>query len=222
MDNLDTKLFKYHKLLYSNNLEDNEKVFLYACFNGNLNLAKWLLEIKPTINISAYDEFAFHYACNNGYLNVAKWLLKIKPTINISAHNEYAFCEACKNEHLDIVKWLLEYNNEKFIKILSTYPNIAIKFGIKSIEEYFNEKNYSKIYELCDVMIENMIENISENTSANDECIICYEKSNLTTKCNHNYCDECFIKYYLINKNSNCGYCRQNICNDNNKIIIKK
>ena len=73
MDNLDTKLFKYHKLLYSNNLEDNENVFCYVCKNGHINIAKWLLEIKQNIDISVFH-YAFCHACSNGHLNVAKWL----------------------------------------------------------------------------------------------------------------------------------------------------
>ena len=84
----------------------------------------------------------------------------------------------------------------------------------KMAKEYFNEKNYSKIYELLNITIE-------KQEIKSDECIICYEKSNLETICNHNYCDECFIKYHIIDKHTTCGYCRQIIHNDN-KIIIKK
>jgi hypothetical protein len=53
-----------------------DKVFLYACKNGHLNIAKHMLQIKPTIDISD----AFRWACKNGHLDVAQWLLQINPT----------------------------------------------------------------------------------------------------------------------------------------------
>lgn len=73
-----------------------------------LSLTLRLCNNKPTINISAEDEYAFRYACRNGYLNVAQWLLQIKPTINISAKNDYAFKWSCSFGHLNIVQWLLQ------------------------------------------------------------------------------------------------------------------
>lgn len=62
----------------------NENEFSYACFNGHLEVAQWLLFIKPTIEVSTYKD-AFHNACFNGHLEVAQWLLSIKPTTEVSA-----------------------------------------------------------------------------------------------------------------------------------------
>ena len=66
----------------------NESAFRWACHNGHLEVAQWLLEVKPNINISAENEYAFKYACGDGYIEVAKWLYQIKPNIDISAKNE--------------------------------------------------------------------------------------------------------------------------------------
>ena len=57
------------------------------------------MSIKPSINISAFNECAFRCACQNGYKGVAEWLLNIKPSIDISVENEYAFKSACINGH---------------------------------------------------------------------------------------------------------------------------
>jgi hypothetical protein len=83
-------------------------LFRFTCFYGHLEVAKWLLEIKPRLIISACDELAFRYACQCGHLEVAKWLLVIKPTINISACSEVAFRYACQSGHLELAKWLFE------------------------------------------------------------------------------------------------------------------
>jgi ankyrin repeat protein len=47
--------------------------FIYACRNGNLLLAKQLLEEYPDINISAKEE-AYRYACKNKNLEMVRWL----------------------------------------------------------------------------------------------------------------------------------------------------
>ncbi len=81
----------------------NELAFFKACSNGHLDVAQWLLQIKPDINISAHNEWAFHGACYNGHLDVAQWLLQMKPDINISAMNNEAFISACQQGQLDVV-----------------------------------------------------------------------------------------------------------------------
>lgn len=85
-----------------------QQAFVRACVDGRLDLAKRLLSIKPTINISTLNESAFRITCYNGHIEVAKWLLAIKPTIDISADDEYAFRYACSNGHVKVATWLLE------------------------------------------------------------------------------------------------------------------
>lgn len=82
--------------------------FGYACENGYLEFAQWLYSIKPTIDVSAYHEYAFRNTCKNGNLDIAKWLLQIKPTINISVLDDYTFNATCTYGHLNVAKWLLE------------------------------------------------------------------------------------------------------------------
>jgi hypothetical protein len=84
----------------------NESAFRLACYDGHLQLAQWLLSVKPDINISAKDEEAFRSACSGGHLKIAQWLLSIKPDINISADGEDAFQYACYYGHLHVAQWL--------------------------------------------------------------------------------------------------------------------
>ena len=83
-----------------------------ACMSGNLELAKSLLEQKPTIDIC--DEKAFVEACRYGHLELAKWLLEQKTTIDISANNDEAFVSACSNGSLEVAKWLQSLYPEKY------------------------------------------------------------------------------------------------------------
>ena len=75
--------------LFQQNNFDNlvcEYAFRYACENGHLETAKWVLSVKPSINISADEEYVFRDACENGHLETAKFLLSVNPSINIRVY----------------------------------------------------------------------------------------------------------------------------------------
>jgi ankyrin repeat protein len=92
-----------------------EKVFKYMCKNGHLEVAKWLLQIKPNISMSRNYKYAFADACKYGHLELAKWLLEVKPTYAPVIYNEYgysnanhlAFYNVCETGHLEVAQWLL-------------------------------------------------------------------------------------------------------------------
>ena len=50
---------------------EDEYSFKMACENNNLELAKWLLSVKPDI------EDAFVIACSFGNLEMSQWLLSL-------------------------------------------------------------------------------------------------------------------------------------------------
>ena len=56
-----------------------------CCANRHIEMAKWLIEIKPTIDIRVEHEYAFRSCCRNGYIELSKWLFEMNPTIDISA-----------------------------------------------------------------------------------------------------------------------------------------
>ena len=48
-----------------------------ACSNGHIEIVKWLISIRPDIDISSKNDYAFLIACYNGNIEVAKWLCSL-------------------------------------------------------------------------------------------------------------------------------------------------
>lgn len=112
----------------------NEKLFIDVCKNNHLDIAKWLLEIEPKINISFWNESVFRFACANckTHINIAKWLLEIpNKTIKISVLQDEAFRNIIKANDLEFAKWLYtKYptinvfaNNDEVIKTANKIGN---------------------------------------------------------------------------------------------------
>jgi hypothetical protein len=189
-----------------------------ACHYGHLEIAQWLYEITPTLDISTEHEYAFRVACHYGHLCVAQWLYRVKPTLDISAVNEYAFRYACCFGHLELAQWLYEskptlnisvYNEEAFREacrnghlqvaqwIQSLNPN---KYVILHIEN--NQINYRILQTL------NKINTIVYMDQL-DNCPICSEtECDLQTSCNHTFCESCIQTWFNSNQGQTCPYCR--------------
>jgi hypothetical protein len=103
-----------------------------ACMNNHFILAKWLLQIKPDIDISAE---IFTVVCLNGYLEVAKWLLQVKPTINISADNDCAFRCACHNGHLEVAQWLSQVKPDIDLSWEDDFGFLGLNYGGQTIQK---------------------------------------------------------------------------------------
>ena len=75
------KLAQAQQLWIENpNINISSGIFIWTCVNGHLEVAQWLLQVKPDINILAYAEEAFYWTCENGHLEVAQWLAdEVKP-----------------------------------------------------------------------------------------------------------------------------------------------
>ncbi len=84
-----------------------DKAFYGACTNGHLELAKWLINIYPDIDVSSEDFFIFTCTCMEGHLEVAKWLLLVKPCINVSTNEDFPFSCSCGHGRFEVAKWLL-------------------------------------------------------------------------------------------------------------------
>lgn len=51
--------------------------FQCSCAEGHIQIAKWLIEFNPDINIRDFYHYVFRSSCSRGHYNVAKWLTTI-------------------------------------------------------------------------------------------------------------------------------------------------
>jgi hypothetical protein len=97
----------YSRSNFSINIRVAEDLcFSHACLNGNLKMAKWLLELDNTIDTHGTRERALRYACEGGHLNVIKWLFEISSNRNIYLCDGLLFRNACEYGELKLVKLL--------------------------------------------------------------------------------------------------------------------
>ena len=57
---------------------NDEHAFISACSNGNLEIAKLLLQFTPDIDISAQNHLAFNIACEFAHENIVDWLVLLR------------------------------------------------------------------------------------------------------------------------------------------------
>jgi hypothetical protein len=82
-----------------------EAAFHNACEFGYLDLAQWLLQVKPNIDISAKDDYAFHWACLSEHLRVAQWLQSLKPYLYVIYYDENGKITGYKIRNIEEAYW---------------------------------------------------------------------------------------------------------------------
>lgn len=208
---------------------DDECAFRWACLKGHLEVAQWLISVKPDIvissHISSHDERVFRMSCHNGHLELAQWLLSVKPDINISANNEYAFCRACYNGHLKVAQWLLSVkpdidlsaDNEYAFRWACIWGYLELAQWLQSLQpnRYHLTVENGKItnWEVRVSLPIHSVKSLSLQEIPEEDriCLICQESLvELQTNCSHRFCKACIGKWYNAVR-TDCPYCRQNI-----------
>jgi hypothetical protein len=128
--------------------------FTVLCTNNMLNIAKWLLKMKPQINVSNYLHLIFKSACIDGYLEIAKFAYELDTSgtsINITHNDNYIFYTACKYKRTEIVKFLISietiditaHNNCAFYYacVNNDFELINFFLLLKPINEIFTDCN---------------------------------------------------------------------------------
>ena len=131
----------------------NELAFQNSCYNGHIEVVKFLWSLKQGINIHTDNELAFRESCYNGHLEVVKFLWSLNQGINIHVDNEHAFRLSCMNGNIEVVKFLWSLNqgidihiNNEFAFIWSCYGGHleVVKFLI-TLYKQENNTNYLEI-----------------------------------------------------------------------------
>ncbi len=202
--------------------EDN--IFYSVCKNGNLKMAKLLLEIRPDFDITINNNDAFSVVCENGHMELAKFLLEIRPDIINSDNFNTFFCDGCENGNLKMVQFLLELKQN-----INTDTRIDYYTAFCNACEYGHLKVAKWLFEL----------NPNINISKDDDYIfssVC-ENGHLKVarwliNINRNYKiivkDDVITKYYVLNKlpidstitidvdkikDNECPVCYENVVN---------
>lgn len=192
---------------------ESDDAFRSACSLGNLDIAKWLMSFDDKPNIHLDNEEVFRDACINNYFEIAKWLYSLDDKPNIRANNDDAFKNACINQNIRIALWLTSICDDFSIILIN---NEIIDWKIKNgLENLYNKKEYNKIIETLNIKKKEYIKN------TNNQCSICYgDKPNFRTSCNHTFCFDCFLTWYICHDKKECSYCRQEIIIDKCKVFL--
>ena len=62
-------------------VQDYQRAFFMACYRGYTEIAKWLLNFEPMIDVCFNNHGAFRNACIENRVDTAQWLVSLKPDI---------------------------------------------------------------------------------------------------------------------------------------------
>jgi hypothetical protein len=209
-----------------------EICFTIACLCGNLQIAKWIINIvNPDLDDWLFDGYVFQIACLNNHLNVVKWLIticshsinQINNTFQLvcgAGHYEiasllykvYLYIDLFDNDHASF-KNACQGGNLRIAEwIESLIPSVyIIKQSIIQIPVAIIPK-WNILFEIIPFQRKFEIRQCPMPTSFEDnECPICYTPfANIMTDCNHKYCKDC-VNTYLDSKYSRVTRNRNNL-----------
>lgn len=120
-----------------------------------------------------------------------------------------------------IIQWIIGFLTDAFTS-LKTFHNLIVRIKLTDEEivkifeyifEHNDEHHVAMIAIICDhycidIKVINDIPHIIPREEygefPDEECVVCYETSDLLTSCKHSVCETC-----LINCNMKCPYCRR-------------
>lgn len=214
--------------------ENQEELFRTCCKFGRFNIVKWLFNMG-NININVKNDYAFRLACRHGHLNIVKWLFSVS-LINSARYSNETFFACCKYGYLDLAKFLYSMGDVNLRKYDDYYFKMACYYKKKDLMDWMCTLCSDYFYEINDLEVYNPIFKNSLEYLIKEEkwlesiktarckpssdlnlgnCLICYEKANLLSNCNHEYCVPCLFKWYKKcsekKKTHQCPYCQKRI-----------
>lgn len=148
-----------------------------------------------------------------GFINKIKieWLIKkinldeiIYNFLNYNSYNDQTNTKILSIKQFDIIfKSLCLTNNLKYVKKIK---------NIMPDRYHYKTNTYNNIinYVIKESLIQSKIKQINWNKSNLHKCGICFsDNPNIITDCFHQYCKDCLIYWYDINKS--CPYCKESL-----------
>ena len=159
-----------------------------------------LVNNNISIDLETLNKIFVHLGMSN-HFNSAEGLFELYPDIDISYNNDELFFDCCENENEEIINWLMEIKPDYYYYNRTAYVDDSdsedseynsdedIEYGIIQKLHYNKEIKY--------------VETINE-------CTICLNSnSNIISKCNHQFCETCIVKWY--EKHNCCPLCKQDL-----------
>ena len=163
-----------------------EEIIFSCCEDGFYDMLLWLYSKMPCSFYFIQGERLFdlfYYSIE--HYKICEWLHEIYDYIPITMKNHLLFLNACKNENYEMVNLLIKMRKGGYYA---------------SFDENFNIIHY-------DITCELVINNIYYENN-NEDCVVCYELSNVKTICNHFYCTRC-LESHVTKNGFWCPYCRK-------------
>ena len=83
--------------------------FCEACVNGHLDVARWLFDNVPGLDVHARHDAAFRNASMYGHLTIARWLHDDVGGVDVDYYADLWFQRVCRNGHVDVARWLHDH-----------------------------------------------------------------------------------------------------------------
>jgi hypothetical protein len=103
-------IFNNYFVDYSSNEYFSEYLYgllYHVCDNGHLEIAKWLVQIKPDIFQNDYISH-FNLACKKGYFHIAQWICEIIKKMGKKIDISSSFHSALNDKQYRVAKWLID------------------------------------------------------------------------------------------------------------------
>jgi hypothetical protein len=134
------------KYLVEKGAKVNDNVFFVAAINGRLDIAKYIAENKPDIEIG---NNTIERTLQSGNLDAAKYIIKIFEEKG-GKIKDVAIIFAIRSRKLDVVEYIVEEKGKEVTEVAVEY---AAKSGILKIAKYVTEKFEEKGGEISDIVL---------------------------------------------------------------------
>lgn len=143
----ETKVLQIIETIDTNKDNIIETVFHCICYDGKLDIAKFVLYVCPSVDISSKHEYAFRIAILNNHIALCKWLLSIKTKINLEIFKGILyekFWEFCTMGDKKNAEWLFRIcpSVEKFINqclyiVVCSNNHISVAKWLTTVKQYY-------------------------------------------------------------------------------------